>query len=81
LVHELSINQNLMSTNSIVHCIGRIRTCRDLNLTPFSVGRNELALLRSLLELGVHPLIFDTTLALNKGRFCHIVSNMKSDGQ
>ncbi|WXC61785.1 hypothetical protein SNK03_007657 [Fusarium graminearum] len=56
-----------MSTDFVVGRISGICTCCNLDLAPLSVGRNKLALLCSLLKLGVYSLVLNTTLALNEG--------------
>ena len=44
LMHQFSINQNLVGANAIPHCISRICRCGDLDLTPLLVRWHELAL-------------------------------------
>ena len=42
LVHQLSINEDLVCTNAVADGIGRIGDCRDLDLAPFLVRRHDL---------------------------------------
>lgn len=66
LVHKLSINDNLMHTNAVVHSIRRICRCSNLNLAPLAVGRDKFTLQCALPEFGVYALVFHTAFALNE---------------
>ena len=67
LVHQLSVNNDLVGTNSVAHNIGRICASRNLDLAPLLVSRYKLSLRCSVLELFIDTLLFDTTFSLDEG--------------
>jgi hypothetical protein len=67
-MHNLAIDQNLISSHPVPLAVCRIRTGRDLDLTPLAVRRHELSGSRSLLELGIHSLVFNAALPLDERR-------------
>lgn len=67
-MHDLAIDEHLMSTHSVIDGICWVCTRRNLDLAPLTVGRHKLALRRELLELLINSLLLDTALSLNKFR-------------
>lgn len=72
LMHDLTINNRLMSTDSITDRIRWVRSCSDLDLAPLTVGRHIFALDHEVLELFVDALLLNATLSLDKWRFWRI---------
>lgn len=68
LMHNLPINQDLISANPIAHHIRRVSTRGDLDLPPFAVGGHELPLGSAILKFTVYTLFIDASLPLNQGR-------------
>lgn len=66
LMHQLSINDDLVSANLVADCISRVSGRRDLDLSPLTVGRHKLALSCTLLELLVNTLLFDAAFPLDQ---------------
>lgn len=69
LVHNLAINENLVSTNSVALLIRGIRGSSDLDFAPLTVGRHKLSLGCETLELLVDTLFLNAAHSLNKRRF------------
>lgn len=65
LLHELTINQDLISSDSVAHSICRVGGCGNLNLSPFTVGGYEFALGSTVLEFFIDALFFDTAFSLD----------------
>lgn len=65
-MHDLAINEHLMSTHSVIHRIRRVCTCRNLDLAPLAVGGHKLTLRCELLELLIHSLLLNAALSLDK---------------
>ena len=65
-MHKLSVNDDLMHTNAVVHSVRRICRCSNLDLAPLAVGRDKFALQRPLPEFGVYALVFYTAFTLNE---------------
>lgn len=70
LVHQLAVDENLVSTYTVAYGICWISRRGDLNLTPLLVRRHELALRGEPLELLVDSLLFDTAFTLDQRRGC-----------
>lgn len=70
LMHQLSINEHLISTNAISHSISWISGGGDLDLSPFLVGRHELTSCCAFFELLVYALLLDAAFPLNQWRCC-----------
>lgn len=68
LVHQLAINQNLISANAVALRVCRVRRRRDLNFSPLAVRGHELAVRGQLHEAGVDTLVLDTTFPLDEWR-------------
>jgi hypothetical protein len=69
LMHDLTINNHLISTDSVTDRICWIRSCRDLDLAPLTIGGHIFALGREVLELFVDALLLNAALSLDKWRF------------
>jgi hypothetical protein len=67
LMHDLAIDDHLMHTNSVVHGIRWVRSCRDLDLTPLAVSRHNRAFECAFLEFLVDSLLINTTFSLDEG--------------
>lgn len=67
LLHQFSINDDLVRANPIPDRVSGIPGSRDLDLVPFFVGWHQTAGQSTLLELFVDTLIFDASLTLNQG--------------
>lgn len=65
LVHQLSVNEDLIRTNAVSNGVSGVCDRRDLDLAPLLVRRHDLARRREPLELLVHALLLYTALALN----------------
>ena len=66
LMHNLPIYKHLVRTDSVAHCVGWVRGCRNLDLAPLLVGRHQFALGGESLKLLVNSLFFDAAFALDK---------------
>jgi hypothetical protein len=65
-MHELTVDEHLMSPNSVIYGICWVRTGGDLDLAPLTIGRYNLSLGCESLEFLVDPLLLNTALSLNK---------------
>ena len=65
-MHDLAVDKNLMSANSVVLRIRRVSACRNLNLAPLTVRRDELSLRCEFLEFLVDTLLLNTALSLDE---------------
>lgn len=66
LMQDLTINNHLISTDSVTDRISWIRSCRDLDLAPLTIGGHIFALGREVLELLVDALLLNAALSLDK---------------
>lgn len=66
LMHDLSINHDLVHTNAVVYLVCRVRRGGNLNFTPLLVRRNESTFRGKPLELFIDTLLFDTSFTLNE---------------
>lgn len=67
LVHQLAVNDLLVSADTIALRIRGIRGRCNLDLSPLAVGGHNHAVGHELLEALVDTLLFDTAFALDKG--------------
>lgn len=68
-MHDLTINNHLISTDSVTDRICWICSCRDLDLAPLTIGGYIFALGSEVLELLVDALLLNAALSLDKWRF------------
>lgn len=66
LMHNLSINKHLVSSKSIAHSIRWICDSGNLDLAPFTVRWDQLALRCESTELLVDALLLNTSFPLDK---------------
>jgi hypothetical protein len=64
-MHDLAVNEYLISTNSVADLVRRIGSSGNLDFAPLAVGGYELSLGCEVLELLIDALLFDTTFSLN----------------
>jgi hypothetical protein len=68
LLHKLTVNQNLISTNAVAHGICWVCGRRNLHLTPLAVGGYKLAGAHTLGVLFIHALILNAAFTADEGR-------------
>lgn len=68
LMHQLSIDKDLVRTDTVANGICGIRNRCDLDLAPFLVRGHDLARRSEPLKLLVHALLLYTALTLDQGR-------------
>ena len=66
LVHDLSINNSLMRTNTVIHCVRGVCACSNLDLSPLLVSRDKASFVGESLELLVDTLFFNAALSLDE---------------
>lgn len=66
LLHEFTVNHNLICTDAVADCICRICGRSNLYLTPLPVSGNKLAICCASLELLVNTLLLYTAFPPNK---------------
>lgn len=65
LVHDLAVNEYLVSSNSVPHSVRWICAGSNLDLPPLTVCWYQVPLRGELLELFVNTLFLDTSFALD----------------
>lgn len=65
-MHKLSVDDDLVYTNTVVNSVCGVCCRRNLNLTPLLVSRYKFPLQCALLELRVYALVFNAALALDE---------------
>ena len=68
-MHDLAVDEHLISADSIARRICRIRSRGDLDLAPLAVGGHKLSFRCEFLELFEDALLLNTALPLDKWRF------------
>lgn len=68
-MHDLPIDHNLISPDTIPLNIRRIGAGGYLDFAPLAIRWHELTGRCSLLELGIDTLILDAAFPLDEGRF------------
>jgi len=67
LMHNLAIDDDLISTDPVALGIRGVRRRGDLDLAPLTIGGHDFAFCCAILELLVDALFIDTSLTLDQG--------------
>lgn len=66
LMHDLAVNEHLISTNSVADLVCGVGSSGNLDFTPLAVGGYKLSLRCEVFELLVDALLFNTALSLDQ---------------